>query len=359
MSKTRPQYKKLTEVCEAGLIEVNSNGQIIYANPMARQIIGEGSRKKLKGSLIFADSKYQLLDTNLKPVNNFAQEFLFSSEKIKTTELIRQNIKSTNPQDKEYQYLELVIKKIDSGFAISVTDVTPYQNEISWRQHLMRIIGHEIKNPLASIQALAETIGLLDEKGDQNKRSIYLQKISIQVKKTARIVNDFLDTTLLESGGLQFHDRWQSIDNFLHKIAENFQLSAPHHWISVQTDTKSQIYFDSTRLGQVIENLLTNATKYAPTGSEIKIKAKKISQPDQPTMIKISISDQGLGISTQDQQKIFQPYFRSSQKTSHPDGLGLGLYLVQQILHHYQSQAIIEKSDSNGTTISFYLPAKA
>jgi signal transduction histidine kinase len=175
--------------------------------------------------------------------------------------------------------------------------------------------------------------------------------MKFKIRATSRLLNDFLDATRLSAGQLLFRDREQNLDTFISRTIEDFQLSHPTHWISIEGETKSQVKFDSIRLAQVMENLLSNAVKNSPTGTGITVHLAKNKK-----FALVAVTDQGIGIPKTEMPKVFQMYYQVKSGQTQPQGMGLGLYLVQRILGHYKSRLKIESEEGQGTTVRFSLP---
>lgn len=354
--------QQLLQVSHSALLIIDSQMQVLFANQQVKKTFGwrnfDSSDPQKKPYYLFDPQRGELLRNN-DSGQPFKKNPLLKVLKDKKTLTNKEVV--WNKKSGLQIHLSINAVPIKNGAALSISNISPYKGEVRWRQHLMRVVGHELKNPLASILALTETITFLNEDNDEQRRSEYLEKIKSRVRSTTRLVNDFLDTTRLRSGALQFRDRPQLLEPFIRRVTEDFQLSNPTHWISVKGECPYEVNFDSIRLTQVMENLLSNAVKYSPVGSEILVSMHtKISKndPQKDSSVIVKVCDQGEGIATHEQKKIFQIYYQvgSKDKSKQQKGLGLGLYLVKQILQHYGTRPTIKSKPKQGTCIAFTLP---
>jgi len=134
---------------------------------------------------------------------------------------------------------------------------------------------------------------------------------------------------------------------------ESIQISTPTHKLNLKGSTKSMIFGDETHIIQVINNLLSNAIKYAPDQKDITIHISNVSE-----YVKLSVKDFGVGISLEDQKKVFDRFFRVGETQKKFPGMGLGLYICAQIIKNHNGTLWVESEKGKGSTFSFTLPKK-
>lgn len=127
-----------------------------------------------------------------------------------------------------------------------------------------------------------------------------------------------------------------------------------NHTFVLNIDALYPANADRERIGQVLNNLISNATKYSPEKTTITVYATQSA-----TEVIISVTDEGYGISTEDQQKIFDRFFRvtTNNRESFP-GIGLGLYVTARIVHRHSGTISVESELGRGSTFTFTLPLK-
>jgi PAS domain S-box-containing protein len=220
------------------------------------------------------------------------------------------------------------------------------------RDRFFGMLAHDIRNPLASITL---SVGmLLDywEKMDSHTR----EKRLISIADLLTRINELLDDTLAVSQLDQYHLLFQPDDNdmvaFCQKIYMEFweKNKATHHFRFSTSAPSIQHQFDTKLLRRVIENLLSNAFKYSPQGGEIRFEV--LAQPD---CLEIHISDQGIGIASEDQVKLFDPFYRAGNVQS-IKGTGLGLSIVKQIVELHGGQIRVTSELNQGSQFTLCLP---
>ena len=193
------------------------------------------------------------------------------------------------------------------------------------KDEFISIASHELKTPLTSIKAFMQLLA----KSDMAERErIFLQKANSNINKLNRMIGDLLDVSKVEAGRLQLNIASFSLDELIDESIENVQHMQSSHQIIKQNSTPGLIlHGDILRLEQVMINLLVNAIKYSPGTQSIYINTQVLINE-----VHIQIMDKGLGISEGNQEKIFDQYFRAEEVPAVISGLGMGLYISNQII---------------------------
>ena len=342
--------RHLLQVSHSGLMIIDQSGKVLLCNKAAHQLLGW---KKQKTRYLFAEDQGTLLDIHKQETPLGYNPIQKALDTQKTLRNIQFTWRKKSGKERQFSLnIEPIIKKdVLHGALVSLQDISVRVGEERWREHLIRVAGHELRNPLASIMALAETIELLNEPEDEDRRLEFTNKIKHKVRSTSRLLNDFIDATRLSSGILQYRNQVQDLDELVKRIAEDYQLSSSAHWIAVKGETNAKVKVDVVRLTQVLENLLSNAIKNSPTGSGIVIQLG--TKNNKAT---VEVIDQGIGIPKKEIKNVFRMYYRVQNGQYQPRGMGLGLYLVQRILEHYRSKIVIKSEEGKGTSVRFSLP---
>lgn len=217
-------------------------------------------------------------------------------------------------------------------------------------------ISHELRTPLTCIKGYVET--LLDgAMTNEDTLRRFLSIINEETQRLERLINDLLDLSIMESRNIKMHleeihigPLVEDTTNFLAAAAERKNLT-----ISTQIiDPVSTIYADEDRLQQVLMNLIDNAIKYTPQGGSIKISAK-----EDDGFVTVSVIDTGMGIPYQDQERIFERFYRvEKERTSSGGGRGLGLAIAKHIIDGHGGIIGVRSEPGNGSTFYFSLPTK-
>lgn len=221
------------------------------------------------------------------------------------------------------------------------------------RSQLLSFIAHEIRNPLGGIIGLTDL--LLSEKPTEKQRELldYQKKASTHLLS---LMNDVLDYQKLGSGKLELNNIGFSLRDVLYQVYALYQNDIREKKLSYDLDYDELIpqalMGDPVRLTQVFSNLLNNAIKFTDKGT-ITISAQLITKTVHEAMVYFQVSDSGVGIPKEDQEKIFELYVQSSQNKSAQLGTGLGLSIVKNLLTLMNSKIELESEPGFGTTFSF------
>lgn len=216
-------------------------------------------------------------------------------------------------------------------------------------------VSHELRTPLTSIKGFAETLIQSGEKLKDTDRKRFLRIIKDQADHLTRLVEDLLFVSRLDNHKIHLALRELELKKHVDKVCEAMSNQAAGRLFIYDFDAQlPHILSDSDRLEQVLSNLISNAIKYSPENSTIKIKANFDTQKDK---IKVSVINEGEAISKEDQELIFNRFSRlDNPLTRQTKGTGLGLYITKSLIQVMKGEIWLEKSDSNETVFSFTIP---
>jgi two-component system sensor histidine kinase VicK len=237
-------------------------------------------------------------------------------------------------------------------FIGSVLDITEQKLDEIRKNDFIGMVSHELKTPLTSLTAYVQM--LLGKASDNEDEFISgaLEKANIQVKKMSTMINGFLNISRLESGKMMIEKQSFELTRLIQEMIEEVKLIASTYVISLSVCDPLEVYADRDKIGSVISNLLSNAVKYSPKGKHIDLHCQKVGD-----RVKISITDEGMGIKPQDIDKLFDRYYRvESKHTTHISGFGIGLYLSAEIVHRHEGKIGVESTTGIGSTFWFTLP---
>lgn len=219
------------------------------------------------------------------------------------------------------------------------------------KDEFISIASHELKTPVTSIKAYSQLVqGNLERSGDR-KNSDLLARLNAQIDRLINLINQLLDLTRVQEGKLELQVEPTDINELLHERIEEIQPTTSSYFI-LHTAELPLIKVDRERIGQVITNLLSNAIKYSSPDSKITV-----SSGIEADGVRISVQDRGEGISEQDQQKVFERFFRTTDGHTHlAPGMGLGLYISAQIVRRHGGYFTLESKKGEGSVFSFLLP---
>lgn len=212
-------------------------------------------------------------------------------------------------------------------------------------------IFHEIRTPLTLIDG---PIQLMKQRSDSVHQQEQLSLMERNSKKLIHLVNELLDASKLGKGSYQLHYTSGNIDEFMHHIIESFSVEAASKNIridSTQQHAAKYYAFPSNALEKILSNLIGNAVKYCPPGSEIRVASKT-----EGNQLIIEVSDNGPGIPKKDQQKVFRRFFRGKHAAD-VTGTGIGLSLVKELVALSQGTIALQSSTA-GTTFTISIPLR-
>ena len=221
------------------------------------------------------------------------------------------------------------------GMLIVFRDISEEQQARQAGVEFVAHVAHELKTPLSGISAYSEL--LFDYAGlDEKTRVTAVNAIHEEAVHAAALINNLLNISKLETGALSIHTKRVNMSDLLREAAENMRTNAAARNVSLVLDIApdlSSAKLDKDMIRIAIDNLLGNAFKYSNPGGTVTLRAENLDD----LQMKISVRDQGIGISPEDCAKVFDKYYRSGDnEVATRSGHGLGLFLVKQIVEmHY------------------------
>ncbi|MCF6158753.1 MAG: PAS domain S-box protein [wastewater metagenome] len=235
-----------------------------------------------------------------------------------------------------------------------ISDITEYKEQERRKDEFIIAASHELKTPVTSLKAFAQLLKKMIERNEDKKYRLYITKIDKQTDKLTKLVNELLDLSRIQIGKMELKKKHFDLNTWIRDIAKDIQTSTNNHTITTKGKITRKIYGDKDRLSQVVTNLLSNAIKYSPETDKVIIELSE--DKDKAT---IAIQDSGIGIEEEYQDKIFDRFFRVNEgnKKTFP-GLGMGLYISQQIIRQHGGQIWVESAKGKGAIFSFTVPFK-
>ncbi|HXA18280.1 MAG TPA: ATP-binding protein [Thermoanaerobaculia bacterium] len=221
------------------------------------------------------------------------------------------------------------------------------------KDEFLSIASHELRTPVTSIKGYTQLAKTLIRENDLRTSEEYLDIALDQIDRMSRLILELLDVSRIETGRLEIRREpipWTTfVSDVVHRhhtaVSERrFQLNLPVG--------HKRVLGDRDRLEQVLGNLMENAVKYSPDGSEILV-----SVEERGDQLVTSVADRGIGIPTDEIGQVFERFHRGRQVSStNYGGLGLGLYITKQIVERHGGSIWVESREGQGTTFSFSLP---
>ena len=186
---------------------------------------------------------------------------------------------------------------------------------------------------------------------DMDRLKSFFLKSQENIQRLEKLISDLLDVTKINAGKMNYAMQEFSFNEMLKECVETNQLIAQDHELQLNENVKIDYVGDRLRIEQVVNNFLTNAVKYSPSGAKIIINSKI-----ELNNIIVSVKDTGIGIAEQDLSRLFERYYRVDNSSMQFEGLGLGLFISSEILKRHQGTFWIESEVGRGSTFYFRLP---
>lgn len=221
------------------------------------------------------------------------------------------------------------------------------------KEEILADISHEIRTPLTYIKSYLHVLmdGLVKSKAEENK---YLTLISRETNRLHRLVQGLLDLNKLEANVIQLNCQpivfAQLVEDIMMKYESICQEKRLH--LSYSLDYDIIIYGDEERIEQILQNIIDNSIKYSKENGSIRVELEEIQDE-----IQISVSDNGLGMSRESLSKITDRYFRVKKThATSSDGVGIGLSIVEKLVHLHNGRMKIESELHVGTKVRLIFP---
>ena len=219
------------------------------------------------------------------------------------------------------------------------------------KDEFISIASHELKTPMTSIKGYIQLLERSLDKEDLETTRVRLHKVQNQVEKLNLLVADLLDISKIESGKLKFNKKYFSFDKILDHIVEIMEQANPQVKFIKKGGIDTEIFGDEMRIEQVIINFMTNAIKYAPDSDEVHLTAER--RGDE---IYFSVRDFGIGMAKEHQQQIFDKFYRVEETSERFQGLGIGLYICQEIIERHEGKIGVNSEPDEGSEFYFTIP---
>lgn len=312
----------------------------------------------LAGFIFLLSASLILFYTLTRPINRLCREVRrFEASDFKkisshykpsmsTKRLLK--IKSNN----ELKILEQQVFSMEQRI---VTQLQEMKQQDKLRREFFAYVSHDLRTPLAGMQAYLET--LLDEnvKLSNQDRQQFIQNVLLNNKRLTDMVNELFELARLEHGEINIDPEEFVLSDLLSDLYASLSALANDKGIHLIMDCPNmglEVYADVGRLERILQNLISNAIYYTPTGGTVNTLITELDKG----RVEISIQDTGNGIPEEELPYVFEPYFRAIDgKKVRQDGCGLGLAITQRLLALHQSELQVESQVGEGARFYFCL----
>lgn len=383
LTSEKSKLETLVSTIADGAVLIDTNLQVILANTTAQRIFGWEGVDPVGGNVLHylpADVTTKLTRPLYQIINNKIPELHPDNESDEFRLTINQPVSRTvrilltRVLD---QYRENV-----KGIAITIQDITREVELNEAKSQFISNVSHELRTPLFNIKSFIETLHEYGDELSNDERKEFLDTANRETDRLTRLVNDVLDLSKLESCRV-YHLEPVDIILPVEQTLRTYRLNARDKGIELKQEIMPQLpavkaHYDL--LLQVFANLVGNALKFTPTGGQVSIRAYLVEpgqaaqgeycplstqrQPEtaetghkqtQAPTVRIEVADTGIGIDKEDQNAIFDRFFRVENRVHTLEGTGLGLSIVRNIIDKHHTKIHLVSEVGVGTTFWFDL----
>jgi PAS domain S-box-containing protein len=330
-----------------GLVVSDSSGRIVLMNRAAEHLLG----------------------------TTLAVASLSHIDALLTEERVRQQIVATRTLGKEQAPIEwevgtqkgvgVQILKVRSmpvrtaqgrlsGTITLLQDVTSERELDRLKDEFISTAAHELRTPLATVMGYVDLLLQKEEHAfSAEEEREFLALVHQKAETLARIIDDLLDLSRIRSGHLVVLKKsWEDLARLIGEtVAAYGEMSQKHAFVLDLPESPLRFFLDAGKIGQVLENLLSNAVKFSPAGGRITVGARRIDGE-----VEVSVADEGIGMSPEQMERIFDKFYRVDASTTAVSGLGLGMNIVKSIVEAHGGSIRVESEKGRGTRVHFTLP---
>ncbi|MCG8362713.1 MAG: cell wall metabolism sensor histidine kinase WalK [Pseudanabaenales cyanobacterium] len=356
LTAEKAKLETLVSTIADGAILLNNDMQVVLVNPTARRFFGwEG--KELAGGTVLEHLPKTVMLQLTRPLYEVA---------TRDSEGLELRITMNEPTNRTVRILLTTVldqyRENVKGIAITVQDITREVALNEAKSRFISNISHELRTPLFNIKSFIETLHEYGEDLHESERREFLETANHETDRLTRLVHDVLDLSRLESNR---QDHFDDVDIIqpIEQTLRTHRLNAKDKKIELEQEIEPDlppVFGNYDLLLQVFGNLLGNALKFTEAGGRVMIRAYKLpliaNNPDVVENIRIEVSDTGIGIGPEDQESIFDRFFRVENRVHTLEGTGLGLSIVKNIIDKHNSKVQVVSEIGTGTTFWFDLP---
>lgn len=234
---------------------------------------------------------------------------------------------------------------------LAIEDITEKKVIEGRKDDFLAIASHELKTPLTAISGYVQILSRSIPKGASAQFRSALAKADLSLSRLNNLIGELLDVSKIQSGKIKLHMEFFDFDKMMAETVNAMKSATSSHTISLKGRIGQHVYGDEVNLSQVVANLISNAVKYSPDADEVCVFVGLVSD-----YAKVSISDAGIGIIESEQSRIFERFYRIDQTQKKFPGMGIGLYVCDQIIKTHKGSLWVESEKEKGSIFSFTIP---
>lgn len=336
----RERQKEIVENMVEGLVVHDSKGKILSMNVAAENFLGV---KK-------SDIKNKTQDE----VKNISELFRTLFKDMKEGEVSECSFNNKEGLEFDYQIIKITLSKERGEILKIIRDITRAKYLDRMKSEYVTIMSHKFLTPLTNIKWSADF--LLGNDIEINRKKENVENILNNAEKLVKLTSYLLNITEIEEGLFGYNYEKVDMNVLIEETIQSYADESKRKAVKISYNkSEKDVYFvrgDKSKLSTVVANYLDNAVKYTPTGGLVEISIEK-SMSD----LKVTVHDNGIGISPESIQSLFTKFFRDKRARGvHTEGSGIGLFIVKNVIERHGGKAGYLGDGENGSTFFFTLP---
>lgn len=335
-----------------GVVVCDNNDTVVLINDHAKE-------------LLELEDDQLLINTNIQNYVDTQGEYCFN-EKIEEYKKLSLEEKSSSPITFNITLDGRILKAIISpmftknrdyvGYIIVLIDVTRETEMDQMKSQFISNVSHELRTPVTVLRSYIDTLYNYGDEFDEETKKEFIGTLNTEIIRLNSMVNDILDFSRLDSNA-KIEKSENDISQLVDACVSQVEILLKEHNLTIQTEKEENIpllMFNYDSIARALTNYLSNAIKYAPQDSTIKVKLYSDTPNNQ---IIVTVRDEGIGIAPEFQKKVFERFYRVENKTHSVKGTGLGLHLVKTTIEkHHHGHVFVNSQPNHGSTFGFTLP---
>ena len=368
LTAEKAKLETLVSTIADGAVLIDTNLQVMLVNPTAQRIFGwEG--KEIIGQNVLHHLPHEVNIEISEPLQEVVSSSDSHEEDTHQDESNRDGgefrITLNSPNERTVRILLTRVldqyRESIKGLAITVQDITREVELNKAKSQFISNVSHELRTPLFNIKSFIETLSEYGDELTQDERKEFLHITNSETDRLTRLVNDVLDLSRLESSKV-YQMSAVDLSQPIEQTLRSYHLNAKDKAIELAKEVEPNlppVMGNYDLLLQVLANLVGNALKFSKPRGKVMIRAYLLDPEDHPyqasPQVRVEISDTGIGIDNEDQEAIFDRFFRVENQVHTLEGTGLGLSIVRNIVEKHHSMVRLVSELGVGTTFWFDL----
>jgi two-component system phosphate regulon sensor histidine kinase PhoR len=341
LHSTSQTQATVLEGMNESVIAVDRSEKVLFANASAGRVLGFNSHRVEDLTLLEAVRSHELraiMQKALRSRQLCSAEVTWRGKKLRTFDVLAKPLPGDPPP----------------GVVLVLRDISEVKRLEQMRQQFIANVSHELKTPLSSIKAYAETL-LAGARNDPEHCERFLERIDEQAGRLHQLIMDMLSLARIESSQSSFELTAVPVAKVISRCLADYEPQAAARQVTLENnalDPNLEVHADEEALRQIISNLVDNAIKYTAAGGRVTVSCR-----DDENSALIEVADTGIGIAAEHHARLFERFYRVDKARSRElGGTGLGLSIVKHLTQALGGSVAVESEVGRGSRFTVHLP---